>query len=221
MSQSCAGRRGDIGAYLVGALDGGARARLIRHLETCAGCWMDYADLVPVRGLLSQLAGPSGAARVGEPEKRGYDKRAPDDPPLPALRPIRRPPVRRRAGRRWLAAAAVAVAGAAVAVLAAAGLGRSAPTFRAFDHTTGVHGAARLHAAPTGAEIELTVAGLSAGERCVMVAVSVGGSDIAGTWNATYDGMARVAGTSAIPVGRLTALRIESGSGRLLLNIPV
>jgi hypothetical protein len=46
---------------------------------------------------------------------------------------------------------------------------------RAFDHTTGVHGEARLHAAPTGAEIELTVAGLSAGERCVMVAVSVRG----------------------------------------------
>ena len=113
------------------------------------------------------------------------------------------------------------MAGAAVAVLATVGLGRSAPTFRAFHHMTGVHGAARLHAAPTGAEIELTVAGLWAGERCVMVAVSAGGSDIAGTWNATYDGMARVAGTSAIPVGRLTALRIESGSGRLLLNIPV
>ena len=61
-----------------------------------------------------------------------------------------------------------------------------------------MHGAARLHAAPTGAEIELTVAGLPAGERCVMVAVSARGSDVAGTWNATYDGMARVAGTSAI-----------------------
>ena len=224
MSQSCAGRRGDIGAYLVGALDGGARARLIRHLETCVGCRMDYDDLVPVRGLLSQLAGPSGAARVGEPGEpgeRGYGERAPGGPPLPALRPVRRPPDRRRAGRRWLAGAAVAMAGAAVAVLAAVGLGRSAPIFQAFDHTTGVHGAARLHAAPTGAEIELTVAGLPAGEHYVMVAVSVGGSDVAGTWNATYDGMARVAGTSAIPVGRLTALRIESGSGRLLLNIPV
>ena len=42
-----------------------------------------------------------------------------------------------------------------------------------------------------------------------------------GHLNATYDGMARVAGTSAIPVGRPTALRIESGSGRPLLNIPV
>jgi hypothetical protein len=187
---------------------------------------MDYDDLVPVRGLLSQLAGPSRAARVGEPGERGYGERAPGGRPLPMLRPVRRLPVRRlpvrrRAGRRWLAGAAVAVAGAAVAVLAAVGLGRSAPTFRAFDHATGVHGAARLHAAPTGAEIELTVAGLRAGERCVMVAVSAGGSDVAGTWNATYDGMARVAGTSAIPVGGLTALRIESGSGRLLLNIPV
>jgi anti-sigma factor RsiW len=214
MSQSCAGWRGDMGAYLVGALDGDAPARLIRHLETCPGCRMDYDDLVPVRGLLSQLARPSGAARVGEPGERGYGERAPGGPPLSALRPVRR-----RAGRRWLAGAAVA--GAAVAVLAAVGLGRSAPTFRAFDHTTGVHGAARVHAAPTGAEIELTVVGLPAGERCVMVAVSAGGSAVAGTWNATYDGMARVAGTSAIPMGRLTALRIESGSGRLLLNIPV
>jgi hypothetical protein len=182
---------------------------------------MDYDDLVPARGLLSQLARPSGAARVVEPGKHGYGERAPGGPPLPALRPLRWRPARRRAGRRWIAGAAVAVAGAAVAVLAAVGLGRSAPTFQAFDHATGVHGAARLHAAPTGAEIELTVAGLQAGERCIMVAVSARGSDVAGTWSATYDGMARVAGTSAIPVGRLTALRIESGSGRPLLNIPV
>jgi hypothetical protein len=84
MSQSCAGWRGDIGAYLVGALDGGARARLIRHLETCAGCRMDYDDLVPVRGLLSQLAGTGGGARVVEPGKHGYgDER-------PAVRRCRR-----------------------------------------------------------------------------------------------------------------------------------
>ena len=219
MSQSCAGWRGDIGAYLVGALDDGAHARVIRHLETCRGCRTDYDELVPVRGLLSQLAGdqaPGGAAQVGAPGEHGHGEQAPGGPPLPPLRPVRRAP-----GRRWLAGAAVAAAGAALAVLAAAGLGPSAPTFRASDRATGVHGEARLQAVPTGAEIELTVAGLPAGERCVMVAVSAGGSDVAGTWNATYDGMAKVAGTSAIPVGRLTALRIESGGGRLLLSIPV
>jgi len=219
MSHSCAGWRGDIGAYLVGALDDGARARVMRHLETCRGCRMDYDELVPVRGLLSQLAGdqtPGGAAGVGEPAEHGHWEQAPGGPPLPPLRPVHRAP-----GRRWLAGAAVGAAGAAVAVLAAAGLGPSSPTFRAFDRATGVRGEARLHAVPTGAEIELTVAGLPAGERCVMVAVSAGGADVAGTWNATYDGMAKVAGTSAIPAGRLTALRIESGSGRLLLSIPV
>ena len=219
MSQSCAGWRGDIGAYLVGALDDGARARVIRHLETCRGCRTDYDELVPVRGLLGQLAGdqaPGGAAQVGAPGEHGHGEQAPGGPPLPPLRPVRRAP-----GRGWLAGAAVAAAGAALAVLAAAGLGPSAPTFRASDRATGVHGEARLQAVPTGAEIELTVAGLPAGERCVMVAVSAGGSDVAGTWNATYDGMAKVAGTSAIPVGRLTALRIESGGGRLLLSIPV
>ena len=219
MSQSCAGWRGDIGAYLIGALDDGARAQVIRHLETCRGCRMDYDELVPVRGLLSQLAGeqaPGGAGWVGAPGEPGHGEQAPGGPPLPPLRPVHRGP-----GRRWLAGAAVAAAGVAVAVLAAVGLGPSAPAFRAFDRVTGVHGEAWLQAVPTGAEIELTVAGLPAGERCVMVAVSAGGSDVAGTWNATYDGMARVSGTSAIPVGRLTALRIESGSGRLLLSIPV
>jgi len=108
-----------------------------------------------------------------------------------------------------------------VAVLAVYGLARSAPTFRAYDRATGVHGEAQLHAAPTGAEIDLAVAGLPPGERCVMLAISGRGSDIAGSWNATYDGTAEVAGTSAIPLSRLTSVRIESAGGRLLLTIPV
>jgi len=214
MSQACATWRGDVGAYLVGALDGGARTQVIAHLESCAGCRSEYDELVPVRGLLSQLAGPDAAPRAGGPGT--FWGEPPGGAPLPALRPVRL-----GAGRRWLAGAVAAVAAAAVAVFAAAGLAPSAPTFRAYDRTTGVHGEAQLHAAPTGAEIDLAVAGLPAGERCVMLAVSGRGSDIAGTWSATYDGTARVAGTSAIPLSGLTSVRIESAGGRLLLTIPV
>jgi hypothetical protein len=65
MSRACAVWRGDVGAYLVGALDDDARARVIAHLETCAGCRSDYDELAPVRGLLSQLAGPDAAPRAG------------------------------------------------------------------------------------------------------------------------------------------------------------
>jgi hypothetical protein len=89
------------------------------------------------------------------------------------------------------------------------------------DGATGVTGHARLHGTPAGTEIDLTASGLPAGKRCILVAVAPGGADIAGTWDATYDGSARITGTSAFPVGRLTALRIESDTGVLLLTIRV
>jgi anti-sigma factor RsiW len=56
MSHSCAEWRGDIGAYIVGALDRRARARVSRHLAACEGCRADYEDLVPVRAWLGRLA---------------------------------------------------------------------------------------------------------------------------------------------------------------------
>ena len=229
MSQSCAAWRGDVGAYLVGALDSDARARVAAHLETCAGCRSDYDELVPVRGPLSQLAGPDAAPRAGGAGR--FWGQPPGGAPLPPLRPVRA-----GAGRRWLAGAGKAGAGKAgagmagagmavaaviIAVLVAAGLAPSASTFRAYDRATGVRGEAQLHAAPTGAVIDLAVAGLPPGERCVILAMSGRRSDIAGTWNATYHGTARVTGTSVIPLKQLTSLRIETAGGRLLLTIPV
>jgi len=56
MSHSCAQWRGEIGAYVVGALDDFARDRVSRHLAACAGCRADYDELVPVRTLLGLLA---------------------------------------------------------------------------------------------------------------------------------------------------------------------
>jgi hypothetical protein len=51
--------------------------------------------------------------------------------------------------------------------------------------------------------------------------VGRGGADIAGTWDATYDGSARIAGTSAFPARQLIALRIQSDTGVLLLTIRI
>lgn len=56
MSHSCAPWRGDIGAYIVGALDSIAHDRIARHLAACAGCRTDYDELVPVRDSLNLLA---------------------------------------------------------------------------------------------------------------------------------------------------------------------
>jgi hypothetical protein len=99
--------------------------------------------------------------------------------------------------------------------------GPSARTFRAADSTTGASGYAQLRNTPTGTQIDLTASGLPGHQRCILIAVTSGGTDIAGTWKATYDGSARIAGTTAFPAKQLTALRIESETGTLLLSIHV
>jgi hypothetical protein len=230
MSYSCAEWRGDIGAYIVGALDGRARIRVSRHLAACDGCRADYDDLVPVRAWLRLLPLPGRP----EPGSASQLARPHPDPPFDAARvphspresgtwsPAPHPPgrliaIRLRRRRSLLAAVAAAVAFLAALVIS----GPSARSYRAVDSATGVSGHAQLHGTPTGTEIDLTARGLPAGKRCILIAVARGGADIAGTWEATYDGSARIAGTSAFPPSRLTALRIESRAGLVLLTIQV
>jgi len=92
-------------------------------------------------------------------------------------------------------------------------------TFSAVDSATGVSAHAQLHGTPTGTQIDLTATGLRPEERCILVAVTGNGTDIAGSWGATYDGAARITGTTAFHANQLIALRIESGTGNLLLSI--
>jgi hypothetical protein len=239
MSYSCAEWRGDIGAYIVGALDGRARTQVSRHLAACAGCRAEYDDLVPVRAWLGRLAlagsgpDPGRAGQPGSPPYASHPAAPLTDPQSdgvrgprphpgagtwpPAPPPGRLQAIRLRPRRRLLAAVVAAAAVLAALVIS----GPSARSYRAVDSVTGVSGRAQLRGTPAGTEIDLTASGLPAGRRCILVAVAPGGADIAGTWDATYDGSARIAGTSGFPPSRLTALRIESDTGVLLLTIRV
>jgi len=136
--------------------------------------------------------------------------------PFPAKRPAGAP--RRRLRLLAVAAtAAGAVAATVVAVLVSTA--GSVRTFPAADAATGVSGSARLHDTPTGTQIDLTATGLPANQRCILVAVTHNGSDIAGSWDATYGGSARIAATTAFRASQLTVLRIETSTGVLLLSI--
>ena len=165
MTQACAIWRGDIGAYIVGALDAEASARVRRHLRACRACRDDFHDLVPVRDWLGWLV------LAGEP---GTGDR-PGRPPLEHVRSLRGY-VRGRLRRRWLPAAAATAAalGSAAVAVAALSAHPAVPAFRAFDRATGVHGQARLTGRPNGTEIDLTVTGLPADERCTLVVMSRG-----------------------------------------------
>jgi hypothetical protein len=206
MSQACVEWHGDIGAYVVGALSPAEAGRVLRHLRGCTGCRADYQDLVPVRDWLDRLGPADGM---------------PARPPLDGLllEPARLP--RHQVTRRRWTVAGAAVAAAVIAVIAVLSARPAAPGFQAFDPATRVHGQAILRATPTGTQIDLTVSGLPAGQRCILVTVSPAGTAIAGTWTAQYSGTAQITGISAIPRGQLTALRIEAPAHRLLLSIPV
>ena len=204
MSHSCAQWRGEIGAYVVDALDGSARDGVARHLTACADCRAEYDELVPVRSWLSLLA----VAACG-PES------GPAEPPAGKLG------ARRPRTRRWLLTAGFGLAAGAAAVAVLVSSTASDRTFSAVDSATGVSGHAKLHGTPTGTQIDLAASGLPGGEGCILVAVTNAGSDIAGSWDATYGGLAQIAGTTAFPANQLTALRVESDTGILLLSIRV
>ena len=243
MSHSCAPWRGEIGAYVVGALDNPARDRVTRHLVACAGCRADYGELVPVREMLGMLdlnAAEPERGHAGQPAHRLHDPclDGPADAAgeAPVARPYRGSGTQSRAKpaaslrwsrprtRRWMPASAAALAAlGALATVVAVLVSSAAPArmFRAADSATGVSGRAQLHDTPAGTQINLTASGLPRDERCILVAVTRRGTDIAGSWSATYDGLAGIAGMTAFPASRLTALRIESDTGKLLLSIRV
>lgn len=246
MSLACAQWRGEIGAYIIGALDNSARDRVIRHVAGCAGCRADYDELVPVRGWLGLLAFTAGGLQPrydewpGHPLHHSLPERSvpasrPGETLVPGSHPRSGTPPfgTQRAGtsgasrprtRRGLSVAGAVLATAAAtaaAVAALVGTGTPTRTFRAADSATGVSGHAQLHGTPTGTQIDLTASGLPGHERCILIAVTQHGSDIAGSWAAAYDGSARIDGTTAFPAGRLVALRIESDTGVVLLSIRV
>ena len=206
MNLACAEWHGEIGAYVVGALSPADAGPMLRHLRGCAGCWADYQDLVPVRDWLDRL-GPADGMPVR--------------PPLDSLSPEPSRPLRHSVPQRRWAVAGAAIAAAVIAIIAVLSTQQGAPGFRAFNPATGVRGQASLNATPIGTRIDLLVSGLPAGQRCILVTVSPAGTAIAGTWTAQYSGTAQITGTSAIPRGQLTALRIEAPSHRLLLKITV
>jgi anti-sigma factor RsiW len=54
MTQGCVGRRDDLAAFVLGALDREERASMERHLATCSRCRACCEELVPVRDWLAR-----------------------------------------------------------------------------------------------------------------------------------------------------------------------
>jgi len=73
-AQACPAWRGDLAAYLVGALDPQPAAAMRRHLGACRACEAEFKDLVPVVDSLALLARrpvPASEAPAATPARDG------------------------------------------------------------------------------------------------------------------------------------------------------
>lgn len=219
MTLSCSDATHALGAYVVGALDPRERADVEAHLGLCPACRDELALLAPLPGLLSRLTAEE--AEAGPPSLDSIDGGGAMLERLLAAAARER---RVASRRRWLAAAAavVVLAGGTTAGVA----GWRAAHEQNWQRVTATAGAVRMSVeiepASTGTSLDLGLRGVARGERCRLIAVSdTGARDVAGSWEATYDGTATIRGTTSITRDHLARLVVETYDGRQLVAADV
>jgi hypothetical protein len=214
MTLSCSDATVALGAYVVGSLDHAERAEVEAHLGHCPACRDELAALAPLPGLLSRLT--LAEAEDGPPPV--------DDAMLDRLLGAAERERRTDTRRRWLAAAAVVVmlAGGSAGAAAAwqATHGNDWPRYEA------AQGQVRLVVTVSddegGTKLEMALWGIDPEERCSLVAVARDGrEEIAGWWEATYAGTAKVTGTTSIARAELSQVRVVTDHGATLVTADV
>ena len=218
MTLDCNGATVSLGAYVVGALEHAERAELEAHLAHCPMCRDELAELAPLPGLMSRLT--ADEAMAGPPTLDPVGSSAMLDRLLAAASTERR-----RASRaRWVAAAA------AVVLLAGAGTGAVVATRGNGAHwqqtakaaAGPVHLTVKLADQASGTKLDMTMSGVTSGQRCSLVAVGRDGrTEDAGWWEATYEGTAHITGTTSIARKDLTQLKVVTDEGKTLVVVPV
>lgn len=206
------------GAYLLGHLPAGERIALEAHVDGCAGCRAELADLRPV----AEALGAADPSHLGTP---------PAPPPDLAervfthVRDTRRLERRRRFALRAGAAIAAAVIALSVAVVVRPDDGprREAEEFTFPSLPPGVQAVATLYRRRElpGVEVWLEVEGLTPGATYgVWVERSSGERVRCGTFDAV-SGKAHVVLPSTVRRADAAAVGVSTASGDLVMRAPV
>jgi anti-sigma factor RsiW len=199
----------DLAAHVLGALEPAESRRVEAHLDSCADCRAELAELAALPGLLA-LVDPA-------------DLSAPPVTPSPELfarvSAAARRPSRVRRRLLLVAAALVLVAGGAAAGVAVWS-GNGATTVAASE------GAVRMivttSAGGGGTVVDVAVAGLPKDAWCRLVVVDRDGREhAAGEWAVDYEGGGTWRGWADVDAGAVTDVLLVDQDGAALVRAPL
>jgi anti-sigma-K factor RskA len=206
----CRGRREDIGAYLLGALDADRTTALIAHLDGCADCRAEANALEPVARLLP-LADPIRLSAQPAP------------PPRLAKSIVDRVIAEKRTTRlrraRRVAAGTIVAAAVITGLLIYAGVtGTSGMEVNLSNAASGVTSHAVLEYLPGGTHIELDIDGLPT-EQVYAVWLEEGdGSRVpAGTFWMPEDERLDLSMTAALRLKECEGIGISNAEGKTVM----
>jgi len=210
----------ELGAFVLHALEPEEAESVSAHLITCRDCSKEAESLAATAGLM-------GLLRAADFERLGDPCLEEGQPSVKTGSRLRRTPLRRAAR----ATGGVALVGAALTAAVLVGVTHpgqdssprsSQAVVRAVDPDTHVHAEVTMQRRDSGTKLGLTLTGAHPHGLCSLVARSQSGrTDIAATWAADAHGAAWAAGMTAIRADQLTELDVVTGTGRVLVRIPV
>jgi anti-sigma-K factor RskA len=211
-----------LGAYLLGGLDGADSRRFEAHLEGCADCRAELAELEGLPALLDVVPVPDAVALT-----------AAQHVPVPAG-PVPSPPravldelaSRRRTSRRRWAALVGAVAAACLALGLAAGpvLNRPPQPDASYSVQSGDGLRFSVDLARKTWGTELAVNGSSMpldGTLSLWIRDRDGGEDRACAWTATPSGKVRVTGATPVQLASIASVELRDGTQHAIAVITV
>jgi anti-sigma factor RsiW len=197
----------DLGAYVLGALDDDERRRVEEHVRACPSCAAELAELEGLPALLARVR-PEDVEPVRVAPSPGLFDRVAE---AAQVRPVHRT-------RRLVlaAAAAAAVLGAGVVWSQDDGGGTWTASSGQLELTVSAREARE------GSALDITVAGLPAGQDCELVVVDrEGDRHPAGEWSATYSGKASWSGWTTVAPSSLSEIVLLAEDGRELVRLAI
>jgi predicted anti-sigma-YlaC factor YlaD len=211
-----------LGAYVLGGLDSADAERFEAHLQTCAQCRADLAELESLPALLDALPVPDAAALTGGPRSAAATEPATSVPKAVLVELAAR---RRKSRRRWVAlVGAVAAAFLALGVAAGPLLNRPPQPDASYSvqADNGLRFSVDLARKAWGTELAVNGSSMPlTGTYSLWVRDRAGGEDRACAWTATPGGRVKVTGATPVQLASIATVELRDEDAKTVAVITV